>query len=224
MKAKAHIRYKLDDGTKVPGVTTVLGILNKPALIKWANNLGLQGIDSTKYRDEMADIGTLAHQMIVDYFNKVETDTSDYSKNEIDLAENCLLSFWEWEKGHKIEVIMAERQLVSAQWGYGGTIDCLCFLDEEITLLDFKTGKAIYPEMLYQLAAYLNLFNEEPPDYPAHLKPMPKITHTRILRIGRDEDEGFEERLIGDTSKYFELFKHCLAIYQLQHEIRNQEA
>ena len=76
-KARAHTIYKLEDGTKVPGVTTVLGILNKPALVKWANNLGLQGIDSNKYRDEMADIGTLAHQMIVNYFNKVETDTTD---------------------------------------------------------------------------------------------------------------------------------------------------
>ena len=43
-KANAHTQYKLVDGTKVPSVTTVLGILNKPALVKWANNLGLQGI------------------------------------------------------------------------------------------------------------------------------------------------------------------------------------
>ena len=212
MKAKAHIRYKLDDGTKVPGVTTVLGILNKPALVKWANNLGLQGIDSTKYRDEMADIGTLAHQMIVDYFNKVETDTTDYSKNQIDLAENCLLSFWEWEKGHKIEVIMAEAQLVSPHYGYGGTIDCYCMLDGKPTLLDFKTGKAIYPEMLYQLAAYVELLTEDGK----------LIEATRILRIGRDADEGFEERLIADTSKHLELFKHCLAIYNLQKEIRKE--
>lgn len=213
-KSKAHIVYKLEDGTKVPGVTTVLGILNKPALIIWANRLGLQGIDSSKYRDEMADIGTLAHQMILDYFNKVATDTSDYSKNQIDLAENCLLSFWEWGKGHKIEVLMAEKQLVSSQYGYGGTIDCFCKLDEQLTLLDFKTGKAIYPEMLYQLAAYEQLLIEA--DQPMF------NTDKRILRIGRDEDEGFEERFITNTTKHFEIFKNCLAIYNLQKEIRKE--
>ena len=95
-KSRAHIRYELPDGTKVPGVTTVLGVLNKPALIIWANRLGLQGIDSSKYRDEMADIGTLAHQMIVDYFKGEKTNTDEYSKSQIDAAENCLLSFWEW--------------------------------------------------------------------------------------------------------------------------------
>jgi len=197
----------------MPGVTTILGVLNKPALVKWANNLGLQGIDSSKYRDEMADIGTLAHKMILDYFNSEKTDTSDYSKEQIDKAENCLLSFYEWLKGHKIDVLLAEKPLVSEAHRYGGTIDCLCMLDGVLTLLDFKTGKAIYPEMLYQLAAYKELLADKPTglDVP---------DQCRILRIGRDSDEGFEERLITDTSKYWELFTHCLRIYELQKEIK----
>ena len=209
-KARAHTIYKLPDGVRVPGVTTILGVLNKPALVKWANNLGLQGIDSSKYRDGMADIGTLAHQMILSYFKGEDTDTSEYSKSQIELAENCLLSFWEWEKGHNIKVIKAEVPLISEKYGYGGTIDCFCSLDGIATLLDFKTGKAIYPEMFYQLAAYKQLLVEG-----NHLVGM-----TRILRIGRDEDEGFEERLVADTTKHFELFKYCLAIYNLQKELR----
>ena len=160
----------------------------------------------------MADIGTLAHQMIVDYFNGTETDAADYSANQILLAENCLLSFWAWEKGHKVEVILAEKQLISTEYNFGGAIDCFCLLDKEPTLLDFKTGKAIYPEMLSQLAAYEQLLKEA--GYP--------LNATRILRIGRDEDEGFEEKVITDTSKYFEIFTHCLAIYNLQKEVRKE--
>jgi len=212
-KSRAHIIYKLPDGNKIPGVTTVLGLLNKPALIIWANRLGLQGIDSSKYRDEMADIGTLAHQMILDYFKGETTDTCEYSESQIDLAENCLISFWEWEKGHKIEVIMAEAQLVSNKYGYGGTIDCFCKLDGQFTLLDFKTGKAIYPEFFYQLAAYEQLLAEA-----GQL-----IEVTRILRIGRDADEGFEERSVGNLEKHFEIFTHCLAIYNLLKEIRKEK-
>ena len=66
-RAKAHTIYKLANGKRVPGVTTVLGVINKPALVKWANNLGLQGIDSTTYVDETAKVGTLAHEMIQEY-------------------------------------------------------------------------------------------------------------------------------------------------------------
>ena len=213
MKSRAHIRYQLADGTKIPGVTTVLGILNKPALVKWANNLGLQGIDSTKYRDEMADIGTLAHQMIVDYFNKVETDTTDYSKNQIDLAENCLLSFWEWEKDHQIEVIMAEQPLVSEEYGFGGTIDLYCNLNGVPTLVDFKTGKGLYPEHTYQVAAYGNLLMTNGYD----------LENMQILRIGRDANEGFEVYSGSIGWRQWELFKHCLSIYNLQKEIRKEK-
>ena len=205
-KAKAHIRYRDKDNNIVPGVTTILGILNKPALVKWANNLGLQGIDSSKYRDEMADIGTLAHEMIMCHFNKMVLDTSDYSKTQIEKAENCLLSFYEWEKGHDIEPILVEAQLVSEQYQYGGTVDLYCKLDGVATLVDFKTGKAIYPEMMYQLAAYRHLLGDNGRS----------CASTRILRIGRDEDEGFEERVKANLELEFDLFIHCLDIYNLR--------
>jgi len=57
-KTKAHTRYYLADGTLVPGSTTVCGVLNKPALVRWANQLGLQGIDSTKYTDKAKNWNT----------------------------------------------------------------------------------------------------------------------------------------------------------------------
>ena len=61
MNAKAHQRYKTKDGVIVPGVTTILSILAKPALIYWSWNLGMQGIDYRKVSDKAKDIGTLTH-------------------------------------------------------------------------------------------------------------------------------------------------------------------
>ncbi len=211
-KTKAHTRYRDAEGNIVPGTTTILGILNKPALVKWANNLGLQGIDSSKYRDEMADIGTLAHYMILSYYKGTKPDTSEYSAKQIELADNCLLSFYEWEKGHAIIPILVEEPLVSEVWKYGGQIDLYCKLDGVLTLVDFKTGKAIYPEMMYQLAAYRQLLIDN-----GH-----QVDQCRILRIGRDEDEGFEERVKNSLFSELNLFSHCLEIYKLQKEIRKE--
>lgn len=61
---KAHQRYYLEDGTLAVGVTTVVGILSKPALVKWANKLGLEGTDVTKYVDKTAEIGICAHYLV----------------------------------------------------------------------------------------------------------------------------------------------------------------
>ena len=202
--------YKLEDGTIVPGVTTFLGVLNKPALVKWANNLGLQGIDSTKYVDEKADIGTLAHQMIADYLRGKETDTSEYSKVQIDQAENATLSFFEWEKTHPIKPVLIEERLVSEQFRFGGTVDCLGHINGDLCLVDFKTSRGIFPEMMLQVAAYRQLLAEN--GYTP--------TKVMILRVGRTDDEGFEERLVNELDKRWQIFQHCLEIYKLQKEVK----
>jgi hypothetical protein len=207
--SKAHVRYKLADGTVVPGATTITGLLNKPFLVTWANRLGLEGIDSTKYRDAAAEVGTLAHQMIQDYLQGEQTDFSNYSKEQISLAENAVLSFFEWEKGHKIEPIICESPLVSERYKFGGTVDCYCFLDGVPTLLDFKTGKAIYDEYFVQLAGYKALLEEH-----GH-----EVKSCHILRVGRDETEGFEDRTVTNLDTYFEIFQNLLNVYYAKKKV-----
>ena len=205
-KAKAHTVYKNKDGQRLPGVTTITGQLDKPALIKWANNLGLQGIDSAKYTDHLAEIGTLAHDMTACYLRGVECDTSEYTTKQIDQAENSCLSFYEWEKDSKLEPILIEQPLVSEEYQFGGTIDFYgkCNIAQE--LIDLKTGKAIYPEMWYQVAGYRILLREQ--GY--------KVDGCRILRIGRDETEGFDDPVKADTTIQEQIFLSLLELYNLK--------
>ena len=212
-KDKPHTIYRLADGNRVPGVTTFLGVLNKPALISWANKLGLQGIDSTKYVDNLADVGTLAHLMILALLKKEELDTSDYSQTQIDLATNSFKSYLKWAKPYKIEPILVETPLVSEEYRFGGTPDLLAMVDGASTLIDFKTSKAIYPEHHIQVAAYWVLILEH--GYG--------IDNTMILRIGRDESEGFEVRPIKAIRTSWEIFTHCQAIYELQKQAKKEE-
>ncbi len=205
-KAKAHTRYTLEDRTRVPGVTTILGVINKPALVPWANRMGLNGIDTSKHVDELADIGTLAHAMIAHFLGGPAPDLDDYSKNQIDRAENSVLSFHEWAKGKTLKTAFSERQMVSESLRYGGTCDWLGAIDGVETLLDLKTGKAIYDEHLYQVAAYWNLAREDGLD----------AREIRILQVGRNEDEGFSERIIPAATipKYFAVFTAALHLYE----------
>ncbi|MFW9991942.1 MAG: PD-(D/E)XK nuclease family protein [Candidatus Odinarchaeota archaeon] len=209
-KTKIHTVYKTRDGKRVPSVTTILNILNKPALIDWAWKCGCEGLDYKAVRDDAASVGTLAHYLIMCHLKKEKPDLKEYSQDDISRAENCLIKYWDWEREHPIKPIMVEESLVSEKYGFGGTIDCLAELNNEVLLIDHKTGRAIYHEMFYQLAAYKALLEEN-----GHL-----IKNARILRIGRDENEGFEERVTKDLGGQWELFKHCLKIYKLQKEMR----
>lgn len=186
--SRQHTVYKLCDGTRVPGVTTILGVINKPALVKWANKLGLDGYDSTKYVDATARIGTCAHELVQEYLGGKLVDRNAYQPDEIDAAENALISFFAWEKAHggKLETIHIELPLVSEKHRYGGTIDWLGYIDGQIWLVDFKTTKGIFPEHEYQTCAYHRLLIEK--GYTVH--------GVRLLRIGRTEDEGFDDHIM----------------------------
>jgi hypothetical protein len=204
-KVNAHTQYINANGNRVVGVTTVLNVLDKPALVKWANNLGLQGLDSNKYRDKMADVGTITHLRILSHLKGIEPDLSEYSQSDIKTSDNCMLSYYEWEKHHKLEPICIETPLVSDRYGYGGTPDFVGLIDGRLEIIDYKTGNGIYGSAYYQVAAYRQMAQEL-----GH-----NVEHARILRIGRDENEGFEERLVTKFDDEFQLFLRCLDIYNL---------
>lgn len=214
-RARAHIRYKLADGTVVPGTTTITGLLDKSGyLVPWANRLGLEGIDCNEYRDTLAGVGTLTHARILAELSggpkAVPEGWQEYSPKEIDLSDNALIKFYEWQKTHDIETVFAEKPMVSEFYRYGGTIDWYGKLDGEWALADFKTGRAVYTDMVYQLAAYRKLI-----EVNAHTPPKT----CRIVRIGRDETEGFEERIFGDLDTAWLVFEHLRAVYDLRRQI-----
>ena len=207
-RAKVHTVYRLKDGTKVPGVTTVLGVINKPQLVKWANNLGLQGIDSSSYVDATARIGTLAHEMIQEYLGGPEWDRSAYTPEEIDTAENAVLSFYEWERqtGHKMETVAIEMPVVSETFGYGGTVDWLGYIDGKLWLVDIKTSKGLFPEHEYQVSAYDRALFEL--GY--------EVAGVRLLRVGRSEDEGFDDHVLSNVqlNAGWKVFTSALDLYK----------
>lgn len=208
MKNKAHTRYRLEGGTQCPGVTTITGILAKFPLYNWYWKLGRDGIDSRKHLDFLADVGTLSHSMIFHHLKGEEAPTADYSQNQIELAGNSFESFLKWEKQHDLKPILMEVQLVSEAYKYGGTPDFYGMVDGVATLLDFKSS-GIYSDQFIQLSAYKHLLKENDK----------KVAHCKVLVVPTDKDKGFKEAQKEDVSVHFEIFKHCLEIYQLRREI-----
>ncbi len=214
-KAKQHTVYKLADGTRVPGVTTILGVLAKPQLVKWANNLGLQGIDSSKYVDELAQIGTLAHYLIMCDLTGQSPDVRAYSQDQQDRASQSIKSWLAWRRVHSIEPILTEHPLVSEQYRYGGTLDLYAIIDGVPTLADIKTAKAIYGEHMTQVVGYRQLLDET-----MGKRLLPACEQMRIIRVGREPGEGFEERPIDYPVERWELFLLCLQVYEMQKRVK----
>jgi CRISPR/Cas system-associated exonuclease Cas4 (RecB family) len=215
MKTKSHTIYKTSDGTRVVGVTTVVNILAKPALIEWANRIGLAGIEVGRYVDDKADIGTLAHDMVVCHLKNEKVNTDDYSKNQIEQAEWACLSFFEWLKSHKIELIWAEKPLVHEALQYGGTGDIYATVDSKKELIDLKTGSGIYDEHKIQTCGgYVPLLESN--GFP--------VDKVRILNIPRTQNENWGEVILypDQFKKYQDMFFACKKIYDLRKQLKGE--
>ena len=209
---KAHIRYFNEAKKRLPGVTTIIGVLNKPLLVPWANNLGLQGINVKDYVSDKADIGTLVHEMMFCDLSGKDIDTSYYTAKQIEIANNSFKKYLAWKKQHTIKPLILEGGMVSEKYQYGGTIDNYSLLDGVPTLIDYKTCKALYLEHFIQVSGYRQPLRENGN----------KVKQCAILRIGRNELEGFEFVIIPakKVALCWRLFKHCLGIYQLKKQLR----
>jgi hypothetical protein len=209
-KQQIHTVYKLEDGTRVPSVTTYLGVLNKPALIHWAWELGVQGLDYRKVRDAAGDTGTLVHYLILCDLKNMEPDLRDYSQTDITSTTVPMGKYFEWKADHEVKPIVLETPMVSETYRFGGTPDFYGEVDGVLTLLDFKTSGAVYAENFYQLSAYWKLLEEHGE----------KPESAGILRIGKTLDEGFEYRAAGKLDVHWDIFCACQEIYELQKKLR----
>jgi len=152
--------YFTKDGTKVPSVTTILGrFKDAGGLIHWSWKLGMEGKDYKAVRDQAADAGTLAHELI-DAHITGQTITLDGDGEIIRQAQNAFNSYKNWELTTGVKIEWTERQLVSEEHKFGGTPDAFGIVDNKPVLLDWKSSNAIYSDYLLQLAAYAELIRE----------------------------------------------------------------
>lgn len=96
--------------------------------------------------------------------------------------------------------------LVSEIYKFGGTIDWYGKIGDDYWLIDIKTAKGLYPEHEMQVSAYFSMLIEN--GY--------KVDGVRLLRVGRSEDEGFDDHVLSDNRlrQGWEVFKCALDLYR----------
>ena len=227
---KAH-RYYLD-GKPLTGVTTILSVLAKPALIQWAANMAVtyieengQFIDVDPYlgilctkdllkeaktahrrkKEEAADVGTLAHKWIEDWING-ENPAPD------PLTDHMTVNFVKWAEENDVEFIEAEKKVYSRTHWYAGTLDFLCKMNGKTYLGDFKTSNGIYDDYFYQTSAYQLALQELEPDL--HID--------GHVIINCKKDGGFNKKFSFDYEKNIPVFLGAIAIYRRKGELERE--
>lgn len=172
--------------------TGATGIIDKSRpLIYWATNLARDYLlgkikkgaitesdiyeavkQHTIRKEKAADIGTLIHEWCSSWILGKKPEMPENEK-----VVNGITSFLKFQKEHKVKWTESERAVYSKKYNFAGFLDAMGKIGKENWLIDFKSSKAVYPEMKLQVAGYSIAYEEE----------MGNIIDRRmILKFGKD--------------------------------------
>jgi len=167
------------NGVVCPGVTTILKVVNKPALVGWAvkccaqyllANLKAGEIDEVQitqlaekmkrhYRDvtaEAASIGTIVHAFAERY---LRGQKPTLPKNAA--ANRSCMAFLDWMREHEVKPVEVEYRAYSLKHNVSGTGDFDGYFEGDRCAIDWKTSTGIWPEYYLQNDAYMMCREEE---------------------------------------------------------------
>lgn len=213
--------YRLADGTKVPGVTTILGRWKESGgLLQWAFKQGQSGARSLyEERDRAADIGTMAHAMADAFMraNDPEAALAEFKPDDDAAAKarTAFASFRGWAAGLNAELVALEEPMVSERYRFGGTPDFMVLLpDGRRAMGDLKTSNGIYRDHAMQVAAYAILWAECHPDQPL-------TGGFHIARFSKEFPD-FEHRYFAELDNAAALFLKLREAYDMDLELKRR--
>jgi hypothetical protein len=124
-----------------PQVTKLIGLLDKPALLKWANKIGLEGVKLEDYRKQSMGSGSSLHSQVEKYITNGIPFENKHHQMWCDVFLNGT------------EILGIEENIETEY--FTGRLDLRFKYMNEIYIIDFKSNqKHIYFENKLQLVAY----------------------------------------------------------------------
>lgn len=164
--------------------------------------------------EKAGEIGSQTHALIEWTLRRSLGQAVGPEPRVVDQAQWGFMAWEDWSKSVSLKPKFIEQIVFSKQYGYAGTMDLLAEVNGVLTLVDFKTSKAIYPEALLQTTAYIKAVREM-----GHLSPEAGL----VVRLPKNEtDPAFETQPVTDIDALFGVFLAVIELWRWHHA--NEEA
>jgi hypothetical protein len=164
---------------------------------------------STKILNKAGEIGSQCHALI-EWTLKGELCYKLGPSPEIGPEAQWAFSRWqEWRQRVQLKPLAVEQVVWSDEHCYAGTLDLIAEVKGELTVIDWKSGKSIYPEAYLQNAAYRRAVKEM-----GH-GDAKKGLIVRLPKVKTDPD--FEVAEVDDSDEeLFRMFLHAKELWKWQ--------
>jgi hypothetical protein len=151
------------------------------------------------------DLGSEAHKLIEWTMRSAIGAVAGPKPIVREQAQWAFSAFMDWASRVNLKPVLIEQTVYSTVHGYAGTMDVLARVNGVLTLVDFKTGKAIYPEARLQSVAYSVALMEM-----GYLAPAAAV----IVRLPKvDGDPAFEVQVVPPVADLFPVFLAAKALW-----------
>jgi hypothetical protein len=171
---------------------------------------GVKAADRAK--QQAASIGTAMHAGI-EWALRIQLGEDAGPEPRLpDAAAWAVESWKDWAKSVALEPLAIERAVYCDVCGYAGTLDLYARVHGVLTVLDWKSGKAIYPEAFLQNVAYR---------HAATRQGMPS-TQGLIVRLPKYQDDPAWEAMPVPEALSVEDFRAALRLWRWQRRMAGQ--
>jgi len=165
------------------------------------------------------NIGTEAHGMIEWHLRQMLSLPVGPAPKISEPALWAFMAFEDWSRSVELLPLRSEMVVFSHKHRYAGTMDLLAWImragKRELVLIDFKTGKAVWPESFLQLAAYREAMIE---------MGLETAQHCMVLRLPKIvTDPEFEVVEVTDVDWHFKAFLAARELWQWQFDTNQKE-
>ncbi len=191
----------------VPSSTWIAGYYPKGVqFYKWLAQKGWDEAQAIKVA--AGDKGSKIHQAIEDLERQGEIEMEYIYLNPTTGVQESLtaeeweavMNFVDWRKSVNPEMVKCEQVVWNDEYNYAGTLDRIYRIDNQLWVVDFKTGQHIWTEAELQVSSY------------KHALPDAGSYKLAILQVGyKANKRGWKWTEIEDK---FDLFLHASAIWK----------
>ena len=197
--------YQINGNLSYPSVTSVISFISRKKFADWRARVG--EVEANRKTKHATTRGTRLHRVFEEYL--MNGDYKSLDEYQVPLVNLMFLSAKKELDTRLSNIYQQETNMYSDRLCLAGTVDLICDVDGEMSIVDFKTSEKAKPEewledYFVQLSAYWAMFSERTGVVPKKLVVFLVAENGEVQIVERDNPLDYLKTLRNYVSQFIQ--------------------